>query len=161
MGPKATSFTEAADTADQTRECLRRGTTETTCQLRRWKRVLDGDPEQPGVLDRELTKDRNAGLDQIRGRVISAGERRHARSECVECARAKGNQEAFLGIVNAIHGARTRPYPPGHGPYGQGGGTTLVQDCFRRVQERERGQRAVLSTPTHLDSIALRCYVTL
>jgi hypothetical protein len=116
-GPKETCLTEAADAADQTRECLRSGTTETTCQLRRRKGVLDGDPEEPGVLDRELTKDRNASLDQIRGRVISRGERRHTRSEGVERARTKGDQEAFLGIVNAIHSARTRANPAGHGPH--------------------------------------------
>jgi len=115
--PKEASFTEAADAADQTRECFRGGTTEATCQLRRWKCALDGDPEEPGVLNRELTKHQNAGLDQIRGRVITRGERRHTRSECVERARTKGDQEAFLGIVNAIHSVRTRPYPAGHGPY--------------------------------------------
>ena len=114
---KETSFTEPADAVDQARECLRSGTIETTRQLRRWKRVLDRDTEEPGVLNRKLTKHRNARLDQIRGRVVSRRERRHTRSECVECARTKGDQETLLGIVNAIHSARAGTYPSGHRPY--------------------------------------------
>jgi len=116
VGPEKTSFAETADAPDQTRECFRGGTTESTSQLRRWKRVLDRNPEEPGMLDCELPKHRHTSFDQVRGRVISRGQRRHTRAECVERACAKRDQEALLGIVNTVHSPRTRPDPPGHSP---------------------------------------------
>jgi hypothetical protein len=136
---RQTSLLEPANARDDAAERGRGGSTGAARELRQGQRALHRDAEQPRMLDRKPTKDRHARLDQIRNRVIGGWELGNAGAERVKCPDSQGHQQALLGVIDAVDGARGGADARGDRACRQRGRATFVQDGFGRIQKRNGG----------------------
>ena len=156
----ATAEVDALDQRHQLRPRLPPDVPELPGQCGIGHRPLDRDLEQCGVLDGEPPEHHHAGLDQVGCRVVGPRTGRDPPAQHLEAAHAEGDQEAVLGAVHAVDGARADTDTVRHPAHGQCGGALRLDQPFGLVEQRPGGLLVVLarSAGHRRCSISQRCF---
>jgi pimeloyl-ACP methyl ester carboxylesterase len=123
------------------------------------QRPLHADFEQRGVLDGETAEDRDAGFDEICGRIGRHGLLFELDTEQVEGATPERNEERVLRAIGGVDGPGGGSYSLGDPSHRERLDPVAVDDPLCRGEQRIRGRLLVLSRPAHFSIITKQRHV--
>jgi hypothetical protein len=145
---EAVARLEALQSSVKRREGRARRPAEALPQLPRRQRALDADREQRRMLAREAAED-EAGVDEVRRRVVRLGQGGHGRTQEVEGARPERDDQPVLGAEEAVDGARRGPRVVRHRANRERRQAPGLDRALRDLEQRRRGGFIVLTRSSH------------